>query len=170
MICHYCKKSFKPKKLWSKYCSQDCYWKARVGSKRKSRGGRIQKNCLICGIQFFVWRSHIKHRKGVGNYCSRKCLGVANGKRLSGAGHWNWKGGISPRALSSVKYKNWRTKVFERNNYTCVECGYGKGRILQADHIKSWKDYPELRFDVNNGRTLCKPCHMKTSTWGYHRR
>lgn len=105
-----------------------------------------------------------------GKYCSKGCVGIANGKRLSGSGHWNWKGGISPRVLTSKKYKEWRRKVFERDNYTCVECGYKKGRILQADHKKSWKDFPKLRFVVSNGRTLCKPCHIKTPTWGYHRK
>jgi 5-methylcytosine-specific restriction endonuclease McrA len=38
--------------------------------------------------------------------------------------------------------------------------------VLQADHIKPFAHHPELRFDVNNGRTLCVPCHRKTDTYG----
>lgn len=30
--------------------------------------------------------------------------------------------------------------------------------------------FPELRFELTNGRTLCKLCHMKTDTWGRHKK
>ena len=123
----------------------------------------------MCRKVFVRYFAHLK-RKGEGKYCSVICVGKANAKYRSGKNHWNWKGGISPRILNSVQYKEWRRKVFERDKYICVECGYNKGRILQADHIKSWKNFPKLRFRVNNGRTLCKPCHIKTPTWGYHRK
>ena len=54
-------------------------------------------------------------------------------------------------------YVEWRKAVFARDNYTCTECG-GRG-YLQAHHIKSWEDYPDLRLAVDNGQTLCVPCH-----------
>ena len=57
----------------------------------------------------------------------------------------------------------WRRQVFERDNYTCQLCGIKSGcghrLILNAHHIKHWKDYQELRRDLNNGVTLCKYCH-----------
>ena len=62
-------------------------------------------------------------------------------------------------------YKLWREKVFERDDYTCQICGIRGGEI-QADHIKPQSVYPELRFELSNGRTLCRPCHMETDTWG----
>lgn len=86
-----------------------------------------------------------------------------------------WKGGITPINMAirnSLEYKIWRRAVFERDNYTCVWCGVrckkglGKTVKLNADHIKPFSQYPELRFAIDNGRTLCKPCHLTTDTHG----
>lgn len=83
-----------------------------------------------------------------------------------------WKGGITPenrRIRQSIEYKLWRKAVYERDNYTCVWCGVrgGKGKvvILNADHIKPFAYFPELRFAIDNGRTLCVPCHKTTETY-----
>lgn len=43
---------------------------------------------------------------------------------------------------------------------------FQKGGNLNADHIKPFSQFPELRFAINNGRTLCIDCHRKTETWG----
>ena len=70
----------------------------------------------------------------------------------------------------SSAYKAWRTLVFERDDFTCQECGIknglGKTVYFHADHIKPFAYYPEFRFEVSNGRTLCVPCHRKTPTYG----
>lgn len=83
-----------------------------------------------------------------------------------------WKGGITPKNQAircSANYKNWRVSVFERDNYTCQVCG-DRGVYLEADHIKPFSEFPELRFEVSNGRTLCKPCHKKTDTYANKQR
>ena len=86
---------------------------------------------------------------------------------ITGEKHPNWKGGISKTnkterqlAMETIEYKFWRTSVFERDCFTCVECGE-KGGKLQADHIKPWRDYKKLRYKISNGRTLCVECHKK---------
>jgi len=79
-----------------------------------------------------------------------------------------WKGGltkINKLIRSSLEYKLWRDAVFQRDNYTCVWCGTG-GIELNADHIKPFAQYPELRFAIDSGRTLCRLCHLTTETWG----
>jgi hypothetical protein len=90
-----------------------------------------------------------------------------------GEKHHNWKGGITQaneKIRNSEPYRTWRTAIFERDDYTCVECGArngnGKAVFLQADHIKPFALFPELRFELSNGRTLCIDCHRKTPTWG----
>jgi hypothetical protein len=83
-----------------------------------------------------------------------------NGK---GERHPNWKGGISKNvhSVTEPKYKIWRSEVFERDDFTCRECGR-KGVYLEAHHIQSWSKYPDLRYEISNGLTLCQPCHAKT--------
>lgn len=81
----------------------------------------------------------------------------------------NWKGGKTSEALilrSSLEYRLWRTAVFERDNYTCIWGGKEHGNKLNADHIKPFALYPELRFAIDNGRTLCEQCHKTTDTYG----
>ena len=95
---------------------------------------------------------------------TRKKIGRSN----SGSKSNLWRGGISPLNESirkSVEYKLWREAVYTRDNWTCVFCGQ-EGGILNADHIKPFAYYPELRFAIDNGRTLCAPCHRKTPTYG----
>lgn len=72
-----------------------------------------------------------------------------------------WRGGINPLNDSirkSLEYKLWRNAVFERDNWKCIWCGSSKG--INADHIQEFSKYPELRFAIDNGRTLCKSCHL----------
>lgn len=86
-----------------------------------------------------------------------------------GAECWNWKGGISPlykRIRRSKEFMDWREAVFKRDDWTCQGCGI-RGGILHPDHIKPFAFFPELRFELSNGRTLCKNCHVKTDSWGH---
>lgn len=86
----------------------------------------------------------------------------------SGKNAPGWKGGVSTEneiLRHSLEYRLWRKAVFERDNYTCIWCRQ-RGGILNADHIKPFAYFPELRFAIDNGRTLCIDCHKKTYTYG----
>lgn len=83
----------------------------------------------------------------------------------------NWKGGITPEQIlvrNSKEMGIWRNSIFVRDDHTCQHCGdrCGKGIdvYLHAHHIKGFAEYPKLRFDVNNGITLCKKCHYEEHT------
>ena len=61
---------------------------------------------------------------------------------------------------NTVEYINWRKSIFNRDQYTCKECGQ-KGGELNAHHLKRFSTHPELRLDLENGITLCKQCHKQ---------
>ena len=87
--------------------------------------------------------------------------------KYRGKNNPNWRGGISSvnnLIRTSTEYKLWRVSVFKRDVYTCVWCGQVGGK-LNADHIKPFSLFPELRFAIDNGRTLCVPCHKTTDTY-----
>ncbi len=92
---------------------------------------------------------------------------------VKGEKNKSWKGGVTSQnnlIRRSGKMQDWRKAIFERDDYTCQECGTRSARgviaFLHADHIKPFAYFPELRFELSNGRTLCYQCHLKTPTWG----
>lgn len=164
------------------FCSRSC----SAGSRRTS----VDVTCLFCKKTFKVWPSRLKTKK----FCSIKCYGgqqsvdrkgiVVNpggtpwnkGKknpRWAKENNPNWSGGVTKAndlIRKSDKYKEWRKAVFERDNYTCQICsakGSEKNVTLNADHISPFALYPNLRFDIDNGRTLCVECHRATDTFGW---
>jgi hypothetical protein len=68
------------------------------------------------------------------------------------------------RDYTDMAYTIWRRKVRARDGGCCqwpgcTERNYKKQHI---HHIRSWAQYVELRYDVNNGITLCKLHHKTT--------
>ena len=130
-------------------------------------------------------RTHIKKgqrlspktefKKGIstwnkGKKLSKEHIENLKGKRpkAQGKNNHNWRGGvtsINEKIRKSLEYKLWREAVFKRDNYTCVWCGGESHGNIEADHIKPFAHYPELRFAIDNGRTLCKDCHKTTNTY-----
>lgn len=157
--CDYCGKNIivynSVKKLNKKhFCDSICY--------HTSTRNKKELICKICGKSYMTHKSHIKHRGS--SYCSRKCMGEGITKFRSGENNHAWKGGKSPinrRLRAGKKWKVWREAIFKRDDYTCKNCGE-KGGLLHPHHIKKFADFPDLRFDINNGITLCITCHKDT--------
>ena len=88
--------------------------------------------------------------------------------KYTGRGEKNnrWKGGVAYHRVerSTLEYVNWRNDVYIRDNYTCQCCLKRSSKehpvLLNAHHIHNWKDHPDLRYETNNGITLCRECHL----------
>ena len=74
-----------------------------------------------------------------------------------------WNPGLSDKERKAnrnyLEYKEWRTAVYERDNYTCQYCGDSTGGNLNAHHIEDYSNNPDLRTTLSNGITLCKKHH-----------
>jgi hypothetical protein len=93
-----------------------------------------------------------------------------------------WKGGVYRinqgirRAIQcTFEYRQWRSDIFHRDNFTCQKCGDFSSGNLRAHHLKTFQDIINLHgittveqarnceelWDINNGVTLCVKCHKK---------
>ena len=67
--------------------------------------------------------------------------------------YWNYED------RRSSKYKDWKKQVLIRDNYTCKGCGSKENLVVH--HIEKFSQNKQLRFDINNGITLCQKCHRE---------
>lgn len=63
------------------------------------------------------------------------------------------------RNFNDPEYKKWRKEVYTRDKHQCQWPGCNSKKKLNAHHIKTWSEYPALRFNINNGITLCYTHH-----------
>lgn len=85
--------------------------------------------------------------------------------KASRENHYRW---IADRAMLVKKenrydyaYIEWLTQVRARDGRKCRIANDSCGGMLEVHHILSWAEYPELRYEVNNGITLCHAHHPK---------
>ena len=133
----------KGKKLLHLRGENACHWK----------GGKIRKICIFCNKEFYV----NKYRENTAEFCSKSCAA----RWHTGNKAHNWKGGIdleNKRARQSLEYEVWRLEVYRKDGFRCRLCG---NKDIVAHHLKLFSEFPELRFSVNNGITLCRSCHKK---------
>lgn len=152
-ICKICKGKFwvKPSNLrrgMGTYCSRECQGVSKRGlpSWNKGRTMSLESREKMRQAQL---RNPVRHWLGK--------------ERPKGPLAPRWKGGITP--IKSVirhsrEWANWRTAVFQRDNYRCMDCGI-EG-YLEPHHIIPLKVAMEKVFEVTNGITLCRPCHRVT--------
>lgn len=119
-------------------------------------------------------KGHKTWNKGLADWLSssqKKAISRANtgrtawnkGRKMpetSGVNNHAWKGGKkNENEIQRTRFRKYfQPLVLARDNYTCQICEQYSG-YLQVDHIKKWSDFPELRFEMDNCRTLCMSCH-----------
>lgn len=150
------------------FCSKICCDKAKVGKKHSEEHRNKQsQNSFWKGKKRPPFSEEWKMKISL----SHKGLhaGEKNfffGKPNSGPNNPRW---ISDRSQLAKKqerndssYREWRTCVYKRDSYKCrinnEECS---GRI-EAHHILRWSEYPEVRYNIDNGISLCKYHHPRT--------
>lgn len=129
-----------------KYCSNPC---ARV----IEASGRNKGFKTTCGSHDCFIAAHRRPE-------------VIAKKTHIGANHSRWIHDRNKIKTSRPRTEQtwWRKAIFERDKYTCQICEKVGGN-LQADHILPYASFPEYRWDLNNGRTLCIDCHKNTDTY-----
>jgi len=104
-----------------------------------------------------------------GNHYSPKTEWKQNDPRITGENHHQWKGGISSLyegIRHGQEYRLWAESVYKRDKFTCLRCDiHCQRKNIIAHHVKPFADYPDLRFNVDNGITLCRACHIKEHKW-----
>lgn len=100
--------------------------------------------------------------------------------KMFGENNPAWKGGKVPLVhliRKMYEYRQWRSDVYTRDDWTCQSCGLRKR--LEAHHIKPFsfiiEEYKIITLEqarlcdelwnINNGQTLCIDCHKKTDSY-----
>jgi len=129
------------------YCSHSCQAKAQAKTRVVSQRTRQVAADLA--------------KKRVGRFRHSLVTREQISQSTKGDRHWNWQGGKSNeerRLRRSYKLKYWSRLVKERDSYICQRCGASETKVV-AHHIQPFMDFPELRLVLDNGQTLCEPCH-----------
>lgn len=88
--------------------------------------------------------------------------------RYAGEKNPNWRPDLTSedreKRRDTFKQAQWRARVYERDGYTCQCCADARGGNLHAHHIEPHARNAAVRWDIENGITLCAPCHR-----GFHR-
>lgn len=155
IACDVCNREFnRPfshiKRNKNNYCSIYCH--------NIDQQNKIIKFCKFCVKPFNV---RISEQERFVTCSSKECR-YQNKRGKNNPNYIHGKSKKRSASMSSKKYKLWRKEILKRDKNTCLFCGIHANKGLHVDHIKPWSYFPANRYDISNGRTLCKSCHEKT--------
>ena len=128
-----------------KFCSKICSDKAKVGMPSKRLGKIYLENEKEQFRKAYKTRLEKYGKEGHPRYIKDRTL---------------LKGDSMGKDRRTSKYRDWRLEVLNRDNHVCKIGTNCQGR-LEVHHILSWREYPELRYVVSNGITLCSSHHPR---------
>jgi 5-methylcytosine-specific restriction endonuclease McrA len=69
--------------------------------------------------------------------------------------------------LSSPEWRRLRMQVIKKYGPVCMCCGASPktGAVINVDHIKPRKLFPDLSLDINNLQILCGACNHGKGNW-----
>lgn len=110
---------------------------------------RVYYDCENCGTAISKAKS-VDEAPNAGKYCSTECSYEHRFPHPENPNqYWQSRAG-----------RAWREAVYQRDNYTCQDCGVeGNGKNLRAHHIRRRSEHPEDELAVWNGVCLCSVCH-----------
>lgn len=161
--CRICGAKFVPRlhRKTNLFCSKPCYSKSRLGKDNGTlKKWHAQGNVPWNKGKSVLLNDALKRWRDSGNRAWNYGKKMPH---LAGPNNPMWKGGVTPeyeKLRKSTQYIEWRTHVFQRDDYVCQGCGQRGGK-LQVDHELPFSEYPDLRLEILNGRTFCIPCHKK---------
>lgn len=146
-----------------KFCGFDCRtaWRSKhwTGANHPGfTGGERTKTCQHCAKEFSHKRGRPISVFRKQKFCSKPCAD-AGGLRYFGPDNSKWTGNPRRKHRES-KQAAWRRAVINRDRATCKLCG-ATDTELHAHHLKSYLEFPALRWEITNGQTVCAPCHWQ---------
>lgn len=155
--CLHCKSEFETRAVRlksgrGKYCSKACYDKSKVGMVGYW-AGKVRSTPWMVGSNSYAYGKAPwnKGRKSPETSGENNHRWIADRTKLK----------TDRKQAYDGRYKDWIKQVRIRDEGRCrignIDCC---GR-LETHHILSWRDHPELRYDVNNGITLCHYHHPR---------
>ena len=161
------------KSTGNSFCSHKCYSKTMIGGSRRGVPSKI-KQCEVCGKDMKIAQCYLN--LGKGKTCSKDCAKVSTSRTIIGTKNPKMSEFMKGRKHRYVKdrskltvresrksqtYNDWRKSVLNRDKWKCQMHNENCGGILEVHHILNFKEYPELRYDINNGITLCHSHHPR---------
>lgn len=116
------------------------------------KGDLLNRRCSHCDSVFRKSNGRKTPSRGK-FFCSRQC---SNAHQIEDR-HPCWRGGHPTHR--GGRYTIWARAVLALHGKRCKKCG--SRRKVQAHHIRPWKVFPTLRYDVSNGTPLCNRCHVE---------
>ena len=131
-------------------------------NKRNISGSVIWLTKCDCGKTSYVSTSSLVVGHAASCGCLKRELAASRCRDMVGPLSPSWKSELTEEERLATRnihgYSEWRTAVYERDNYTCQKCG-NIGGVLNSHHIEGYSSYKNKRTLLSNGITLCKDCH-----------